>query len=122
LLVCKICGHEFDGDNGSSKKFRASKDEDEEEEEEEEEEQEDYGDDDLYVLSMPQNKDKKQKTVQAVENPMDDNELESYYNRFMSVLKEQRQQTKTFSDTQLHEMISQLFHSLQYKNEQIEGK
>jgi hypothetical protein len=73
-------------------------------------------------MSIPQNKDKKRKPIEAIEKPMTDNEVKSYYNQYISVLKDQRQQTKNISDKQLNEIISQLFNSLQYKNEQSEGQ
>ncbi|CAF2672897.1 unnamed protein product [Rotaria sp. Silwood2] len=121
VRVCEMCGHEFDADNNPSKKPRVDKSEDEEEEEEDDDDI--YGsDNEFYEPSMPQSKDKKRKSIEAVEKPMNDNELKSYYNQYISVLKEQRQQTKKISDKQLHEIILQLFHSLQYKNEQSEGK
>ncbi|CAF1122334.1 unnamed protein product [Rotaria sordida] len=125
VRVCEVCGHEFESDNNPSKKFRVDTNEDEEEEEEEEDDDDDnfYDlDDEIYESSMPQNKDKKQKVIEAVEKPMNDNELKLYYNQYISVLKEQRQQTKKLSDKQLNEIILQLFHSLQYKNEQPEGQ
>ncbi|CAF1109533.1 unnamed protein product [Rotaria sordida] len=127
VRVCEVCGHEFESDNNPSKKFRVDKNEDEEEEEEEEDDDDDDDnfydlDDEIYEPSMPQNKDKKQKVIEAVEKPMNDNELKLYYNQYISVLKEQRQQTKKLSDKQLNEIILQLFHSLQYKNEQPEGQ
>jgi hypothetical protein len=53
---------------------------------------------------------------------MNDNELKSYYNQYISILKEQQQQTKTFTDKQLHQILAQLFRSLQYKSEQPEGQ
>jgi hypothetical protein len=75
----------------------------------------------LEEFRMPSSKDKQPKTIEAVEKAMDDNELQSYYNQYISILKEQRQQTKTFTDVQLREIILQLFHSLQYKNEKPDG-
>jgi hypothetical protein len=118
FLVCEICEHEFNPGN-DSKKFRAN------EEEEEDDDDQDYGnydDDEVYETPMLQNKDQKRKVVEAVEKPMDDKELKSYFNQYISVLKEQRQQTKTFSDKQLHKIIVQLFQSLQYKSEKPEGE
>ena len=53
---------------------------------------------------------------------MTESELISYYNQYMLVLKEQRQQIKPSTDKHLHEILSQLFHSLQYKNEEPEGQ
>ena len=44
------------------------------------------------------------------------------FDEYINILNEQRQQKKLSSDKQLHEIISKLFHSLQYKNDQSEGK
>jgi hypothetical protein len=71
---------------------------------------------------MPQNKDKKRKPIEAVEKAMTDSEIQTYYNQYITVLKDQRQQTKKLSDKQLYEIIAQLFNSLQYKNDQPEGQ
>jgi len=117
FLVCEACENEFDE---SSKRSLS----DENEEEEENEDDYDYyaDADESFEMSIPQNKDKKRKPIEAVEKPMTDNEIKSYYNQYLSVLKDQRQQTKNLSDKQLHEIILQLFNSLQYKNEQSEGQ
>ncbi|CAF1364450.1 unnamed protein product [Adineta steineri] len=122
ITVCAMCGHEFDLDNSVVKKLRTSDDDSDEKDDEEEDEDEDEDDYDDFELPMPQNKNKTQKIIEAVEIAMNEDELQSYYNQYISVLKEQRQQTKTFSDQQLHEIVTQLFNSLQYKHEQPEGQ
>ena len=119
FLVCEICEHDFRADSDLSKRSHSD-------DEAEEDEEENYVDDDDYFdlprMSMPQNKDKKRKPIEAVEKAMTDSELKSYYKQYISILKEQRQQTKPSTDKHLHEIITQLFNSLQYKNEQPEGQ
>jgi hypothetical protein len=115
-----MCEHEFNIDNDPSK--RSPSDEEEDDDEENYDDDAYFDIDETYEVSMPQNKDKKRKPTEAVEKAMTDNEVKSYYNQYISVLKDQRQQTKKFNDKQLHEIISQLFHSLQYKTEQPEGQ
>lgn len=119
LLVCEACEHEFNIPDDTSKR---SLSDDEEQEDDDEDDYTNFDDDDMYEMPMPQNKDKKRKAIEAVEKAMTDDELRSYYNEYISVLKDQRQQTRNFTDKQLHEIILQLFHSLQYKNEQSEGQ
>jgi hypothetical protein len=111
-----MCEYEFHSDHDSAK--RSYSDDDDHDDDDE-----DYYDDaDAYEISMPQNKDKKRKPIEAVEKAMTDKELKSYYNQYILILKEQRQQTKSLSDKQLHEILAQIFHSLQYKNDQSEGQ
>jgi hypothetical protein len=115
FLVCEVCEYDFTDDNDSSKRSHSDDDDDE------------YIDDDddyydSHETSMPQSKDKKRKPIEAVEKPMDDKELKTYYNQYMSILKEQRQQTKVSTDKQLHQILAQIFRSLQYKHEQPEGQ
>lgn len=71
---------------------------------------------------MSQNQEKKRKPIEAVEKAMTDKEVNTYYNQYLAILKEQRQQTKISSEKQLHSMLAELFHTLQYKNEQSEGQ
>ena len=71
---------------------------------------------------MSQNQEKKRKPIEAVEKPMTDKELTTYYNQYHSILKEQRQQTKISSEKLLHTILADLFHSLQYKSEEPEGQ
>jgi hypothetical protein len=112
FLVCEACKYEFNDDDDSSKRSLSDEDDDDGDE--------DYFD--VHEMSMPKSKDNKRKPIEAVEKAMNDNELKSYYNQYMSILKEQRQQTKPSTDKHLHQILSQLFHSLQYKNEQPEGQ
>jgi len=118
-----MCEHEFIPNGDSSKRFRATEDDAEEEEEEEEDDYQDYDDYDneIYESPMLKTKDQKRKTVEAIEKPMNEKELKSYFDKYMSVLKEQRLQTKKFSDKDLHKIIFELFQSLQYKEEKPEG-
>ena len=114
-----MCEHEFNPDT-DSKRFRANEHE-EEEEEEDDNNYDNYDDDEMYETPMLKNKDQKRKSVEAVEKPMDEKELKVFFNEYLSVLKEQRQQTNTISDKQLHKIIVKLFQSLQYKSEKPEG-
>ncbi|CAF3388288.1 unnamed protein product [Rotaria socialis] len=119
IRVCEMCGHEFDVDDFPTKKFRTNKHDNDDDVKDSDD---NHYDDKTYETPMSQNKEKKQKSIEAVEKPMNDAELRSYYNEYINILKEQRQQKKLSSDKQLHEIILKLFHSLQYKNEQSEGQ
>lgn len=130
-LVCESCQYDFNGTNDSTKRSLSDDEQEEDGNEDEGEEDDDdddgddyglFGDDDVYETPMPQNKDKKRKAIEAVEKSMTDEELTSYYNQYLSILKDQRQQTQNYNDKQLREIISQLFKSLQYKNETSEGQ
>lgn len=114
-----MCEHEFFNSQESSKRSHSD-------DEDDDDAYIDNDDDDDYVdapeMPMSQSKDKKRKPIEAVEKPMTDKELKSYYEQYISLLKEQRQQAKLSSEKQLHTILTQLFHSLQYKNEQPEGQ
>jgi hypothetical protein len=85
-----------------------------------------HDDDDDVILvedaEQPKVKDKEEKKAEAVEKGMEDHELVPYYNRYIILIRDQRQQKRTFTEEQLHEFIIELFHSLQYKNNQSDGK
>ncbi|UJR20536.1 hypothetical protein I4U23_023663 [Adineta vaga] len=119
VRVCEICAYSF-LDGSSPKKFRADDDHDQDEDEDEEED--DNDDDDYYQIPMSQNTNEKRKPIEAVETAMTEGELRSYYQQYISILKQQRQQKQLFSDQQLREIICQLFHSLQYKHDEPEGQ
>jgi hypothetical protein len=86
----------------------------------------DHDDDDDVVLiqdaEQPKLKDKEEKKAEAVEKAMETSELKPYYNRYILLMRDQRLQKKTFTEEQLHQFIIELFHSLQYKNDQSDGK
>ena len=105
FVVCEMCEYEFKTDNDSNKRSLS----DEEEDDDEENYDDAYYDDDdeTYEVSMPQNKDKKRKPIEAVEKAMTDDEITSYYNQYISVLKDQRQQT-TNTNSLLRGLIDQL--------------
>ena len=111
-VVCEVCGYEFNIDNFSPKNFWPH---------EEEQNYDDYDDDMFIKVPMMTHKDNEPKVIEAVEKPMNDAELISYYKKYISVLKEQRQQKQLLTKTKLHEIILQLYRSLQYKHEQPEG-
>ena len=119
-LECEMCGYRF-SEGSPNKKF---KQDDEEEEEEAEDDDDDNDEEEDYYFnsfSTLQNSNAKRKPIEAVEVAMNENELRSYYDQYIQVLKEQRQQTKVFSDEQLHGFIRQLYQSLQYKHDEPEG-
>jgi len=63
-----------------------------------------------------------QKTATAVEKGMDDKQLVPYFNRYILLIREQQQQKQSSSEEQLHDLITDLFHSLEYKNDESDGK
>lgn len=117
-----MCEHEFFNSQDSSKRSHSDDDDDNNDNDDDiyNDNEDDYFD--APEMSMPQNKDKKRKPIEAVEKAMTDKELKTYYEQYISLLKEQRQQAKLSSEKQLHALLAQLFHSLQYKNEQPEGQ
>jgi len=71
---------------------------------------------------QPQTKTTQEKTAAAVEKGMEDKQLVPYFNRYILLMRDEKQQKKSFSEEQLHEYITELFNSLQYKNDQSEGQ
>jgi hypothetical protein len=53
---------------------------------------------------------------------MEDVKLEPYYNQYILLMRDQKQLKQSFSVEQLQEFIMELFNSLQYKNDQSDGK
>jgi hypothetical protein len=78
-----------------------------------------YDDDDVKVIEDTKNSQKK---AAAVEKGMDNNQLVPYFNRYVLLMRYQRQGKKAFGEEQLHDFIAELFHSLEYKNDQSDGK
>jgi hypothetical protein len=69
-----------------------------------------------------QRKETQQKAAAAVEKGMGDDQLVPYYNQYILLMRDQEQQKQSFSVEQLQEFIMELFNSLQYKNDQSDGK
>ena len=59
--------------------------------------------------------------MEAVEKPMSDEDLKSFHQHYISILQQQRQSAQTWTEQQLHQMISHHFNSLQYRNDQPDG-
>jgi hypothetical protein len=53
---------------------------------------------------------------------MDDRQLVPYFNQYILLMREQRQQKQESTVEQLYDLINDLFHSLEYKNDQSDGK
>jgi hypothetical protein len=82
-------------------------------------------DDDVIIVEnaeQPKIKDKEEKKAEAVEKGMENHELIPYFNQYILLMREQRQKKKTFTEEQLHDYITDLFTSLQYKNDHSDGK
>lgn len=82
-------------------------------------------DEDVFVTEYTkksQSKDTQQKAAAAVEKGMDNIELVPYFNRYILLMRDQRQQKQTFREEQLHDFIMDLFQSLEYKNDESNGK
>lgn len=60
--------------------------------------------------------------VEAVEKPMDTDELQRYYSQYLSAVEEQRAQAKSLTEKELHALVMHLFRSLQYSNHQADGE
>ena len=83
-------------------------------------------DDDNDVVIIPgveqaKTKDKEERKAEAVEKPMEDRDLIPFYNRYILLMKDYKQQKKSCTDEQLHEYLTDLFNSLQYKNDESDG-
>ncbi len=86
----------------------------------------DHDDDDDVIIvenvDQSQIQGTSQKTAAAVEKGMDDKQLVPYFNRYILLIREQQQQKQWSSEEQLHDLITDLFHSLEYKNDESDGK
>jgi hypothetical protein len=135
LLACEGCKDKFVQTNQSLKRPREeihedrtpidNNDDDGDEDEDEEDDGDNYRDAFEYdneEIRMPQSKQTERKPVEAVEKPMSDDQLISYFNRYILILQQQRQQISTLSDKQLHEVILELFNTMEYKNDTPDGK
>lgn len=116
-----MCEHSF-GSSDSSKRSHSDDEEDEEADDDDDDDEYFDDNDDDYQTFLPQTKDKKRKPIEAVEKPMSDEEVKLYLDKYLAVLKDQYQQTKNVPEPQLHELITELFQTLQYKNDQPEGE
>lgn len=76
--------------------------------------------DDAAQSKTTNNTQKKQ--AAAVEKGMDDRQLVPYFNKYILLMKEQRQGKQTSTEDQLHDLINDVFHALEYKCNDSEGK
>ena len=112
VLVCEGCGKNPYDMGGTTKKFRSDFDDDDD-------------DDDVIMVEnaeQSQTKTTEKKAAAAVEKGMDNSQLTPYYNRYILLLRQQQQSKQTFMEDQLHEFLTELFYSLEYKNDQSDGK
>lgn len=70
---------------------------------------------------QPETKSKDEKKAEAVEKPMEEKDLTPYYNRYILLMNDQRQRKESCSKEQLHDYLTDLFHALQYKNDESNG-
>ena len=116
FLACEFCGILFDHPNRSAKRSRPMRD------------PRSHPDRRHHFSSVIRDRSRAQKTdkplrpVEAVEKPMDVDELERYYYQYLSAVQEQREQPKSLTENQLHALVMQLFQSLQYSNHQADGE
>ncbi|CAF3082120.1 unnamed protein product [Rotaria socialis] len=69
-----------------------------------------------------QKNDEPQKIASAVEKGMDNNQLVPYFNRYILILSDQQHQKKSFAEEFLYECMTDIFESLEYKNDQSDGQ
>ncbi|UJR29156.1 hypothetical protein I4U23_010370 [Adineta vaga] len=62
------------------------------------------------------------KAPTIVEKGMDDDELLPYYHRYILLMRDEQRNKQTLKEENLHQYITELFHSLQYKNDQSDGQ
>lgn len=87
-------------------------------------ENENDDDNDVVIIpdaEQPETKTKEEKKAEAVEKPMEEKDLTPYYNRYILLMIDQRQHKESCSKEQLNEYLTDLFHSLQYKNDESNG-
>lgn len=72
-------------------------------------------------VEQPKVKDKEERKADAVEKPMEDRDLVPFYNRYILLMKDCKQQKKSCTEEELHEYLTDLFNTLQYKNDQSDG-
>lgn len=127
VLVCSGCGASIPQMINPSKRFRV---EDfarlfqfgADENDSDHEEQDD--DDDVVIIpgvEQTKSKDKEERKAEAVEKPMEDRDLVPFYNRYILLMKDCKQQKRSCTDEQLHEYLTDLFNTLQYKNNESDG-
>jgi hypothetical protein len=61
-------------------------------------------------------------TGQPIEVPMEQTEVKKYYDQYMFMLKAQKQSNPNVTEEELHQIVVQLFESLQYKSEKAAGE
>jgi hypothetical protein len=82
-------------------------------------------DDDVIIIEnavQSQQKSTQQKTATAVEKGMDISQLVPYFNRYILLMREQRQQNQSSTEEELHDLLTDVFHALEYKNDESDGK
>ena len=129
ILACEGCGKNPHNLQVPFKKFRMdlgfeyrNSDQDEEKSDPDNDDEDDK---DVILVEdadQPRTSGTQRKVAAAVEKGMNDNQLVPYFNRYLLLLREQNLQKKTYSEEQLHEYITELFDSLEYKNDESEGR
>ncbi|CAF3865774.1 unnamed protein product [Adineta steineri] len=107
IQICEGCRKNPYNVHDSPKKFRP-----------------DSGDDVIIVedTEKSQTKPIEEKAAAAVEKGMDNKQLVPYFNRYILLIRDQRHQKQTFTVDQLHEFLTELFNTLEYKTNQSEGQ
>lgn len=65
---------------------------------------------------------KESKKADAVEKPMDEMQLNRFYNEYILLMKDQKQEKHAFTQEKLGDILHDLFNSLQYQPDQSDGK
>ncbi len=123
FLVCEGCGKNPYDLPGPFKRPRMDFKDEYDDNEDDDKEHDD--DDDVIIVEnveQSQTQSTSQKVAAAVEKGMDDNQLVPYFNRYILLIREQQQQKQSSTEEQLHVLITELFHSLEYKNDESDGK
>lgn len=90
----------------------------------------DNDDDDDDDVVVPDNKEqtqtktdvKESKKADAVEKPMDEKQLNQFYNEYILLMKDQKQEKHAFTREKLCDILHELFNSLQYQPDQSDGQ
>ena len=112
ILVCEYCGFNFADHSQPKRKFRLPSHDNEDSRSE-------HSKKDSRATATASKSDK---PIDAVEQAMSDDELNSYYETYMKLALEQRKSKLKTSLRDLQHLIDKLYNSLQYKNEQSDGE
>ncbi|CAF3439057.1 unnamed protein product [Rotaria sp. Silwood1] len=129
MQICQGCGQSLYNFRGLFTNFNMDLDNRYPNDESDDNKSNDDDDDDDQDVIMVDNTEESQKkgpsgkAAAAVEKGMDDKQLVPYMNRYLLILREQQQQqSQSFTLDYLNECMTELFNTLEYKNDESDGQ